>query len=83
MTANLVCAQLILLEAEDPEKDISLYINSPGGSVTDGLAIYDTMQYVRPRRLAPSASAWPPPWASSCSAPVPRASASPCPTPGS
>ena len=48
LTANLVCAQLILLEAEDPEKDISLYINSPGGSVTDGLAIYDTMQFVRP-----------------------------------
>ncbi|MCL4312550.1 MAG: ATP-dependent Clp protease proteolytic subunit [Actinobacteria bacterium] len=46
-TANLVCAQLLLLEAEDPESDISLYINSPGGSVTDGLAIYDTMQYVR------------------------------------
>ncbi len=46
-TANLVCAQLILLEAEDHERDISLYINSPGGSVTDGLAIYDTMQYVR------------------------------------
>ncbi len=48
VTANLVCAQLVLLEAEDPDKDISLYINSPGGSVTDGLAIYDTMQYVRP-----------------------------------
>jgi ATP-dependent Clp protease protease subunit len=47
-TANQVCAQLILLEAEDHERDISLYINSPGGSVTDGLAIYDTMQYVRP-----------------------------------
>ncbi len=47
-TANLVCAQLILLEAENPERDISVYINSPGGSVTDGLAIYDTMQYVRP-----------------------------------
>ncbi len=46
-TANTVCAQLILLEAEDSERDISLYINSPGGSVTDGLAIYDTMQYVR------------------------------------
>ncbi len=45
-TANLVCAQLLLLEAEDHERDISLYINSPGGSVTDGLAIYDTMQYV-------------------------------------
>jgi ATP-dependent Clp protease protease subunit len=46
-TANVVCAQLILLEAEDHERDISVYINSPGGSVTDGLAIYDTMQYVR------------------------------------
>jgi ATP-dependent Clp protease, protease subunit len=46
MAANTLCAQLLLLEAEDPEKDISLYINSPGGSVTDGLAIYDTMQYV-------------------------------------
>ncbi|MEI6453499.1 MAG: ATP-dependent Clp protease proteolytic subunit [Actinomycetes bacterium] len=45
-TANAVCAQLLLLEAEDPDRDISLYINSPGGSVTDGLAIYDTMQYV-------------------------------------
>jgi ATP-dependent Clp protease protease subunit len=45
--ANLVCAQLVLLEAEDPDRDIDLYINSPGGSVTDGLAIYDTMQYVR------------------------------------
>ena len=48
VTANLVCAQLVLLEAEDPEKDISLYINSPGGSVTDGLAIYDTDHHVRP-----------------------------------
>src|SRR5277367_1611310 len=48
VTANTVCAQLILLESEDAEKDISIYINSPGGSVTDGLAIYDTMQYVRP-----------------------------------
>ena len=44
--ANLVCAQLLLLAAEDAERDIALYINSPGGSVTDGLAIYDTMQYV-------------------------------------
>ncbi len=46
--ANLVIAQLLFLEAEDPEKDIHLYVNSPGGSVTAGLAIYDTMQYVRP-----------------------------------
>ncbi len=44
--ANLVCAQLLLLAAENAERDIALYINSPGGSVTDGLAIYDTMQYV-------------------------------------
>ncbi len=46
--ANLVIAQLLFLQAEDPEKDIQLYINSPGGSVSAGLAIYDTMQYVRP-----------------------------------
>ena len=46
--ANLIIAQLLFLEAEDPEKDIHLYINSPGGSITAGLAIYDTMQYVRP-----------------------------------
>jgi len=46
-SANMVCAQLLLLESEDPDRDINLYINSPGGSVTDGLAIYDTMQYVR------------------------------------
>jgi ATP-dependent Clp protease protease subunit len=46
--ANLVIAQMLFLEAEDPDKDVHLYINSPGGSVTAGLAIYDTMQYVRP-----------------------------------
>ena len=45
--ANLIIAQLLFLEAEDPEKDISVYINSPGGLVTSGLAIYDTMQYIR------------------------------------
>jgi ATP-dependent Clp protease protease subunit len=45
-SSNLICAQLILLAAEEPEKDISLYINSPGGSVTAGLGIYDTMQYI-------------------------------------
>lgn len=47
--ANIVIAQLLFLEAEDPERDIYLYINSPGGSVTAGLAIYDTMQYVKPK----------------------------------
>ncbi len=45
--ANQICAQLLLLSAEDPEKDIYLYINSPGGSVTAGMAIYDTMQYIK------------------------------------
>jgi ATP-dependent Clp protease, protease subunit len=47
--ANVVIAQLLFLESEDPDKDISLYVNSPGGSVTSGLAIYDTMQYVKPQ----------------------------------
>ena len=47
-TANLVVAQLLFLESENPEKDISLYINSPGGSVSAGLAIYDTMQFIKP-----------------------------------
>ena len=46
--ANLIVAQLLFLEAEDPEKDINLYINSPGGSITAGMAIYDTMQFIRP-----------------------------------
>ena len=46
--ANLVVAQLLFLEAENPDKDISLYINSPGGSVTSGLSIYDTMQFIKP-----------------------------------
>src|SRR5438045_7910202 len=48
--ANLIIAQLLHLESEDPEKDIFLYINSPGGSVYSGLAIYDTMQFVKPDR---------------------------------
>jgi ATP-dependent Clp protease protease subunit len=48
MVANLIIAQLLFLEAEDPEKDIHLYINSPGGSTTSGMAIYDTMQFIRP-----------------------------------
>jgi ATP-dependent Clp protease protease subunit len=48
MTANLVVAQLLFLEAENPDKDISLYINSPGGSVTAGMSIYDTMQFIKP-----------------------------------
>lgn len=47
VTANLAVAQMIFLEAEDPDKDINLYINSPGGSITSGMAIYDTMQYIK------------------------------------
>ena len=47
-TASLIVAQLLYLEAQDPDKDIQFYINSPGGSVTSGLAIYDTMQYIKP-----------------------------------
>lgn len=47
-TASLIVAQLLFLESQDPDKDIQLYINSPGGSVTSGLAIYDTMQYIKP-----------------------------------
>jgi len=47
--ANLVIAQMLFLESEDPDKDIHLYVNSPGGIVTSGLAIYDTMQYIRPK----------------------------------
>src|SRR4249920_2836650 len=47
-TANLIVAQMLFLESENPDKDISLYINSPGGSVTAGLAIYDTMQFIKP-----------------------------------
>ena len=46
--ANLIIAQMLFLEAEDPEKDISLYVNSPGGSITAGMAIYDTMQFIKP-----------------------------------
>src|SRR5512134_3128415 len=48
MLSNLVIAQLLFLEAKDPDKDISIYINSPGGSITDGLAVYDTMRFVKP-----------------------------------
>lgn len=47
--ANLICAQLLFLESENPEKDIYLYINSPGGSVTAGMSIYDTMQFIKPK----------------------------------
>ena len=48
VTANLVVAQLLFLESEDPDKDIYIYINSPGGSITSGMAIFDTMNYIKP-----------------------------------
>ena len=67
--ATLVVAQLLFLEAENPKKEISMYINSPGGVVTSGMAIYDTMQFVRPPVSRPSASGRPPPWARCCSPP--------------
>ena len=79
-TASLVVAQLLYLEAQDPDKDIQFYINSPGGSVTDGMAIYDTMQYIKCDvsticvGMAASMGALPP---------ARRASASRCPTPRS
>ena len=50
--ANIVIAQMLFLESKDPDKDINLYINSPGGSVTAGLAVYDTMQYIKESRAA-------------------------------
>ena len=81
-SASLICAQLLFLEAENPNKDISFYINSPGGVVTAGLAIYDTMQYIR-CPVRPCASARRPRWAACCCAPAQRASASRCRTPGS
>ena len=80
--ANLVIAQMLFLESEDPEKDILLYINSPGGSITAGLAIYDTMQFIRPDVqtycLGQAAS-----MAAILLAGARRASGSRCPTPAS
>ena len=77
-TASLVVAQLLYLEAQDPDKDIQFYINSPGGSVTAGMAIYDTMQYVKcdvsTICIGLAASMGP-----SCCPPAPRASGSPLP----
>ena len=72
--ANLVIAQMLFLEAEDPDRDILLYINSPGGSITAGLAIYDTMQFIKPD-VRPTASARRRRWRRSCWRPAPRASA--------
>ena len=79
--ANAICAQMLLLAAEDPNKDIWLYINSPGGSVTAGMAIFDTMQWC-PTTSRPWPWAWPRRWASSCCRRARRASGTRCPTPG-
>ena len=68
-TASLIVAQLLYLEAQDPDKDIQFYINSPGGSITSGMAIYDTMQYIKC-----DVSAWRRLWAHFCCLPAPRAS---------
>ena len=76
--ASLICAQLLFLESQDPEKEIYLYINSPGGSVTAGMAIYDTMNYITPS--PPCAWAAPPAWEPSSSARARRVCATPCPT---
>ena len=81
-TANLVVAQLLFLESENPDKDISFYINSPGGSVSAGMAIFDTMNFISLmcQRYAP---VWLPAWAPFCWQQVPKANALHCPTPKS
>jgi len=81
--ANLVVAQLLHLESEDPEKDISLYINSPGGSIYSGLAIYDTIAVRQARHHDHVRRAWRCRWARCCWPPARKASGRCCPTPGS
>ena len=76
--ANIIVAQLLFLEMEDPDQDIMLYINSPGGSVTAGMAIYDTMRYLQVRGFHACASAWRRRWARFCWRRAPRASARRC-----
>ena len=80
--ANTIIAQMLFLESEDPDKDINLYINSPGGSVTAGLAIYDTMQYIRPA-ISTICMGRPRAWGLSFLPPVQKESDIPCLTPGS
>lgn len=75
--ANLIIAQLLFLESEDPDKDVHLYINSPGGSVSAGLAIYDTMQYIRPD-VSTICVGMAAPWLPYCWRPVPKGNAMPC-----
>jgi ATP-dependent Clp protease protease subunit len=80
--ANLLIAQMLFLESEDPDKDINLYINSPGGVVTSGLAVYDTMQYIKPD-VTTVCIGQAPAWGHSCWPPVPTRNAMPFPTRGS
>ncbi|BAR62806.1 ATP-dependent Clp protease proteolytic subunit [Bradyrhizobium diazoefficiens] len=75
--STLVVAQLLFLEAENPKKEISMYINSPGGVVTSGLAIYDTMQFIRPP-VSTLCTGRRPRWARCCSPPARRTCASRC-----
>ena len=76
--ANLIVAQMLYLESENPDKDIHLYINSPGGSVTAGLSIYDTMQFIQPNV---STMARPRVWGRCCWRVAPRESVMRCPIP--
>ena len=78
-TANLVVAQLLFLESENPDKDISFYINSPGGSVSAGMAIFDTMNFIKPD-VSTLCTGFAAVWVRSCWRPVQRASAFHCPT---
>jgi ATP-dependent Clp protease, protease subunit len=80
--ANLIVAQLVHLESDDPDKDIHLYINSPGGSIYAGLAIYDTMQFIRPD-VQTICYGWRCRWDHCCSRAGRPASGWPCPTAGS
>ena len=76
-TASLIVAQLLFLESEDPDKDISLYINSPGGSVSAGMSIFDTMRFIRPK-VNTICLAWPRRWARSFWPQAKKASAMHC-----
>jgi ATP-dependent Clp protease, protease subunit len=80
--ANVIVAQMLFLEAENPEKDISLYINSPGGIVTAGMAVYDTMQYIKPRREHDLRRPGGQRWVRCCWPRAPAASAMRCPIRG-
>ena len=81
-SANDIMAQLLVLEGQDPDRDITMYINSPGGSFTSLMAIYDTMQYVRPD-VVTVCLGQPPPRQRCAWPPAPRASVPRCPMPGS